>query len=96
MIDLLSRRAPRVAAALTALVALVGCLQTDTKTTILADGSGTLTETTVVDVVKTKDLVAQIKQMRDFFVASQGSAGGTGGTSDVRREVNRHCETRLR
>jgi|GEM_PF-1986122 len=71
-------RLPRSTFALVAALAalaLPGCMQNETTTTLLADGSGTASETIVVDVEKTKQLFETAK----MFGGMQGGGEGGGG-----------------
>jgi hypothetical protein len=65
-------RSSRLAPVLLAALLSVGCMQSDTKTTILADGSGTCSDTTVIDIAKTKEIIEGLKGL------SQMSGGGAG------------------
>lgn len=73
-----STRRPRQALALLATfaaLALPGCMQNETTTTLLADGSGTASDTVTVDIERTKQLVETAK----MFGGMQGGGGGPGG-----------------
>jgi hypothetical protein len=70
-----SRLAPFLLAALVG----VGCMQSDTKTTILADGSGTCSDTIVIDIAKTKEIIEALK----MFGQMSGGGGGGGGPGGI-------------
>lgn len=58
-----------------AALALPGCMQNETSTTLLADGSGTASDTVIVDIERTKQLVETAK----MFGGMQQGGGGPGG-----------------
>lgn len=60
--------------ALSGLFGLPGCMQNESKVTLLADGSGTVKDGTVVDLEKTKGLM----EMARMFGGGQGGGGGPG------------------
>jgi hypothetical protein len=73
-----SIRRPRPALALLATfaaLALPGCMQNETSTTLLADGSGTASDTVIVDIERTKQLIETAK----MFGGMQQGGGGPGG-----------------
>ncbi|MFO0932226.1 MAG: hypothetical protein U1E39_05900 [Planctomycetota bacterium] len=73
-----SIRRPRQALALLATfaaLALPGCMQNETSTTLLADGSGTASDTVTVDIERTKQLIETAK----MFGGMQQGGGGAGG-----------------
>ncbi len=58
-----------------AALALPGCMQNETSTTLLADGSGTASDTVIVDIERTKQLIETAK----MFGGMQQGGGGPGG-----------------
>lgn len=73
-----SNRRPRQTLALfatLAALALPGCMQNETSTTLLADGSGTASDTVIVDIDRTKQLIETAK----MFGGMQQGGGGPGG-----------------
>lgn len=73
-----SIRLPRPALAVLAAfaaIALPGCMQNETSTTLLADGSGTASDTVIVDIDRTKQLIETAK----MFGGMQGGGGGAPG-----------------
>lgn len=58
-----------------AALALPGCMQNETSTTLLADGSGTASDTVIVDIERTKQLFETAK----MFGGMQQGGGGPGG-----------------
>ena len=72
-------RSPFAWFAVLAALALPGCMQNESKTTLLADGSGTTSETVTIDVAKTKQLIETVKMLG----AMQGGSGAGGIPADL-------------
>ncbi|MCC7138615.1 MAG: hypothetical protein IT460_09345 [Planctomycetes bacterium] len=68
-------RAARALVAVALAVLGTACMQNETKTTILADGSGTCTDTITIDIEKTRQLLETAKM---FGVGGPGGPGGPG------------------
>lgn len=86
-----STRRPRPALALLATfaaLALPGCMQNETSTTLLADGSGTASDIVIVDIERTKQLVETAK----MFGGMQGGGGGAGGGLPADMDVEKLLE----
>lgn len=70
------RRSLLAAFALVVGAALPGCMQSDTKTTLNADGSGTAVDVLVIDLEKTKQVLETMKMLGQMM-----GGGGPGGLS---------------
>ena len=60
-------------------LAQTGCIQDDTKTTLKADGSGTISDSMTIELQKIKDLM----EMGKAFGGGGGGPGGPGGAPEV-------------
>jgi hypothetical protein len=67
-------------------VATPGCMQSETKTTVLADGSGTASDVMTIDIAKTKTLFDTLKAF-GMGGAPGGGAGGIPADFDVEKMI---------